>query len=102
LREFLNLRDGKSKINNRKEKDIDPRSVIRRAWDEVLAMPDSEFDFENPKIVMVTKREVPRKKPIKKTSVKKKSATKKPAKKSESKSTAAKKTKLKKSSKRQR
>jgi hypothetical protein len=77
-----------------------PRSEISRAWDEVLAMPDSEFDFENPEIGLVTKREVPRKKPIKKTSVKKKSATKKSAERSGSKSTAAKKSKLKKSSKR--
>ena len=74
-----------------------PRSVISRAWDEVLAMPDSEFDFENPKIVMVTKKEIPRK-----TAIKKKSATKKTVKKTSSKSTAAKKSKLKKSAKRQR
>ena len=38
-----------------------PSRVIKRAVQEVLKMPDSEFDFENPEIVIVTKR-VPRKK----------------------------------------
>lgn len=59
-----------------------PARVIKRAVHEVYHMPDSEFDFENPEPVIVTRRMPTKKKAVKKavskTTISKKAATKKP------------------------
>lgn len=67
---------GKVKLLIGRRKLSIPRSVISRVWDEILSMPDSEFDLETPRTVIVKNRppkkiELPKKIKSKQTAAKK-------------------------------